>query len=104
MSFWTIRGHTVTNGLQTNGVLIDEQWADFLADERFSVGLSLDGPRDLHDVYRRNGSPAYQRFFHHCRPVMEQLAVHLRAGLALGVFAARLRTKARKSRRSRDDR
>lgn len=49
-------GHTVTNGLQTNGVLIDEQWADFLADERFSVGLSLDGPRDLHDVYRRNAS------------------------------------------------
>jgi uncharacterized protein len=49
-------GHTVTNGLQTNGVLLDEQWADFLADERFSVGLSLDGPRGLHDVYRRNAS------------------------------------------------
>ncbi len=45
-------GRSVTNGLQTNGTLIDAEWADFLAEEGFSVGLSLDGPADLHDLYR----------------------------------------------------
>ncbi len=47
-------GRRITNGLQTNGTLIDEPFADFLAEEGFSVGLSLDGPADLHDRYRRN--------------------------------------------------
>ncbi len=42
----------ITNGLQTNGTLLDEEWCRFLATESFSVGLSLDGPRELHDRYR----------------------------------------------------
>jgi len=46
-------GGRVTNGLQTNGLLIDADWADFLASEGFCVGLSLDGPADLHDSHRR---------------------------------------------------
>jgi uncharacterized protein len=46
------KGRTVSNGLQTNGLLIDSQWADFLAQEGFSVGLSLDGPEDCHDCFR----------------------------------------------------
>ena len=52
-------GWTVSNGLQTNGILIDGAWADFLAEEAFSVGLSLDGPPDLHDCCRKSarGSP-----------------------------------------------
>jgi uncharacterized protein len=45
-------GQRVINGIQTNGLLIDEEWCRFLAAERFGVGLSLDGPRDLHDGYR----------------------------------------------------
>jgi uncharacterized protein len=45
-------GRRVSNGLQTNGLLLDDEWAQFLARERFSVGLSLDGPADLHDRYR----------------------------------------------------
>jgi len=45
-------GRTVTNGLQTNGTLLDDAWARFLAAERFSVGLSLDGPADVHDPFR----------------------------------------------------
>lgn len=45
-------GRQITNGIQTNGTLIDEEWSHFLATERFSVGLSLDGPRELHDRYR----------------------------------------------------
>ncbi|MGE5361409.1 MAG: anaerobic sulfatase maturase [Bacteroidales bacterium] len=46
------KGRAVTNGIQTNGLLIDEEWARFLAAERFRVGLSLDGPADVHDAYR----------------------------------------------------
>jgi uncharacterized protein len=45
-------GRTVTNGIQTNGLLMDNAWARFLREERFSVGLSLDGPADLHDAFR----------------------------------------------------
>ncbi len=45
----------IANGVQTNGTLLDEEWARFLAKHRFSVGLSLDGPRELHDLYRLTG-------------------------------------------------
>jgi uncharacterized protein len=40
--------------IQTNGVLIDEDWADFFKENNFLVGLSVDGPRDLHDAYRKD--------------------------------------------------
>jgi uncharacterized protein len=46
-------GRSITNGIQTNGLLVDEAWAGFLATERFSVGLSIDGPANLHDAFRR---------------------------------------------------
>ena len=45
-------GRTIVNGMQTNGTLLDEEWGRFLAGEGFAVGLSLDGPRELHDRYR----------------------------------------------------
>jgi uncharacterized protein len=45
-------GRTAVNGLQTNGTLIDDAWGRFLAAEGFAVGLSLDGPRDVHDSQR----------------------------------------------------
>ena len=45
-------GQVVGNGLQTNGVLIDEAWAKLLAETQFLVGLSLDGPQHIHDRYR----------------------------------------------------
>lgn len=47
-------GHSVGNALQTNGTLLDDEWARFLHDEKFLVGLSLDGPPHLHDHYRRD--------------------------------------------------
>jgi uncharacterized protein len=45
-------GRTIRNGIQTNGTLLDEKWCRFLAAEGFTVGLSLDGPREVHDCYR----------------------------------------------------
>jgi len=54
---------TIANGLQTNGVLLNEEWGRFLAAEGFSVGLSLDGPPDMHDLYRvgKDGTPTHER-------------------------------------------
>ena len=45
-------GKRIANGIQTNGVLLTDEWCRFLAAEKFGVGLSLDGPRELHDAYR----------------------------------------------------
>jgi uncharacterized protein len=47
-------GMSVENTLQTNGVLLDDQWCEFLHEKKFLVGLSMDGPREMHDAYRRN--------------------------------------------------
>ena len=47
-------GTQIRNGIQTNGMLLDEEWCNFLAAEGFGVGLSLDGPSHLHDCYRIN--------------------------------------------------
>jgi len=56
-------GRRIANGIQTNGLLVDEAWARFFAAEHFSVGLSLDGPADVHDPYRvtRGGEPTHGR-------------------------------------------
>ena len=47
---------TITNSLQTNGTLLDEEWCAFLKKEGFMVGISLDGPREIHDRYRHDRS------------------------------------------------
>jgi len=54
-------GRSITNGMQTNGTLLDEGWGRFLSAEGFAVGLSLDGPRELHDRNRltRNGQSTF---------------------------------------------
>jgi uncharacterized protein len=56
-------GRKIENDIQTNGTLIDEEWCRFLKENRFLVGLSIDGPRDLHDRCRRekNGSPSFDK-------------------------------------------
>lgn len=45
-------GKTIANAIQTNGTLLDDEWGEFLAANKFLVGLSIDGPRELHDRYR----------------------------------------------------
>ncbi|MGD1011385.1 MAG: anaerobic sulfatase maturase [Acidimicrobiales bacterium] len=56
-------GWQCLNNLQTNGTLLDESWCAFLAEHHFAVGLSLDGPADLHDAFRsdRHGQPTHHR-------------------------------------------
>jgi uncharacterized protein len=57
------RGWTCWNNLQTNGTLLDEEWCSFLADAHFDVGLSIDGTKCLHDMYRKDrlGRDTYDR-------------------------------------------
>lgn len=54
-------GKQIGNAFQTNGVLLNDSWADFFAENRFLIGLSIDGPRELHDRYRVNkgGKPTF---------------------------------------------
>jgi len=56
-----VDGQEIRNTLQTNGYLLDEGFAQFLHKYRFTVGLSLDGPRELHDSQRRfhNGESTF---------------------------------------------
>lgn len=56
-------GQVVRNTLQTNATLLDDDWAEFLREHDFLVGVSVDGPRELHDTYRvdRGGKPTFDR-------------------------------------------
>ncbi|MBV7274334.1 anaerobic sulfatase maturase [Clostridium sp. PL3] len=56
-------GKKIINSLQTNGTLIDDKWCKFLKENDFLVGLSLDGPAELHDLYRIyvNGNPTLNK-------------------------------------------
>ena len=56
-------GKKVANSIQTNGILLDDRWCGFLTDNGFLVGLSIDGPRKLHDRYRvdKRRRPTFDR-------------------------------------------
>ena len=56
-------GPKIANSFQTNGLLLDEEWCEFLAEHKFLVGLSIDGPADIHDAYRkmRGGGGTFAR-------------------------------------------
>ncbi len=58
-------GQRVENDLQTNGTLLNEEWCEFLKANRFLVGLSIDGPREIHDHYRvtKGRRPTFDKVF-----------------------------------------
>ena len=59
-------GKTIANCIQTNGTLVTEEWARFLHDEGWLVGVSIDGPQEFHDEYRRTrqGKPTWAKVRH----------------------------------------
>ena len=56
-------GKRIENGFQTNGVLLNDEWGEFLAEAKFLVGVSIDGPQALHDRYRvdKGGQPTFDQ-------------------------------------------
>ena len=56
-------GKKITNSIQTNGILMDDEWAVFFKNNNFMVGLSLDGPKHVHDKYRvdTNSNPTFDK-------------------------------------------
>lgn len=66
----------IENSLQTNGLLLDEEWCGFFRDNGFLVGISMDGPADIHDACRvdRGGAPTFGK-------VMRGIELMNRAGV-----------------------
>ena len=58
-------GKEITNAFQTNGMLLDDKWGSFLHEQKFLVGLSIDGPREFHDRYRvdKGQNPTFDRVY-----------------------------------------
>jgi uncharacterized protein len=56
-------GKKIKNTFQTNGIMLDDDWCDFFLENDFLVGLSIDGPQEVHDVYRINkgGGPSFNQ-------------------------------------------
>jgi uncharacterized protein len=74
-------GKAIQNAFQTNAVLIDDEWARFFKEHDVLVGVSIDGPRDVHDAYRvdKGGQPTFDK-------VMRGIDVLNRHGVAFNTL------------------
>jgi uncharacterized protein len=71
-------GQTIINTIQTNGSLLDDEWCAFLGDNNFLVGISVDGPKDLHDQLRvdMGGKPTFERVMKGIRLLQKHRVEH----------------------------
>lgn len=60
------RGSVIDNTIQTNGTLLNDEWCRFFKDNNWLVGVSIDGPQEFHDEYRKNriGAPSFRKVMH----------------------------------------
>jgi serine-type anaerobic sulfatase-maturating enzyme len=95
-------GVTIERTLQTNGTLLDEEWCTFFRQHHYLVGLSLDGPRELHDAYRvdKAGHPTFDRVLHAARLLQEH---NVEFNILCAVSAANVTHPAEVYRFFRDD-
>ena len=72
----------IENTLQTNGILVNDAWCSFFKENNFLIGLSLDGPEDIHDAFRRDcgGAPTYAR-------VMKAVELMKKHGVEFNILA-----------------
>lgn len=86
-------GIQITNSLQTNGILLNDEWGQFLKENDFLVGISIDGPKKVHDRYRldRAGRPTFDA-------VMRGLEVLQRHGVEHNVLTVVQRANAGKGK------
>ncbi len=84
-------GKRISNTMQTNGTLLDDEWCRFLAKNNFLVGLSLDGPREIHDAHRidRGGKPTFDK-------VMQGLELLKKHRVELNILACVNRTSSKR--------
>ncbi len=82
-------GMVFENSIQTNGTLLDDEWCEFLKENDYLVGISIDGPRHLHDTYRvdRGGGPTFDK-------VMRGLRLLQKHGVEHNILVAVNRTNA----------
>ena len=60
------RGRTIENCIQTNGTMLTDEWCRFFKENNWLVGISIDGPQEFHDEYRKNkqGRPSFVKVMH----------------------------------------
>ncbi|EOX8446158.1 anaerobic sulfatase maturase [Salmonella enterica] len=90
-------GRQISNSFQTNGVLLDDAWCEFFVRHHFLIGLSLDGPEEIHNEYRltKGGRPTHKL-------VMRALALLQQHGVEYNVLACVNRRSARSAEKIYD--